>query len=341
MSILDVDATERRDPAHVRTKEFAQVRRGYDPDQVRRYLRTVATWMDDLETDLAEARAAAGSGGAEQAEVRESREDLYAALGVRVAEVLRTAEGVAEQVTRETQETAQRLLDEARAEALSLRHRAQEEAEAMRQSAQEQSETLQRTAQEEADRAREEAAGALENARIEAERTITSLSERRTVLAAELHATKSRLMGIVTQLEEKAEEESHVQSELRKAWTPEAASGSVPPDDPRRDPQSAPDIPAFIPPPAPPRTFRGRSNQVPAPAAAGIPSVRASSSPPVDPVSDAAAVEVHGLHRPELLERPGEVHEPHARRPPGRRPSTTTSRSVSFAVTARAGIIEG
>ncbi|SRR6266511_706375 len=256
MSILDVDATERRDPAHVRTKEFAQVRRGYDPDQVRRYLRTVATWMDDLETDLAEARAAAGSGGAEQAEVRESREDLYAALGVRVAEVLRTAEGVAEQVTRETQETAQRLLDEARAEALSLRHRAQEEAEAMRQSAQEQSETLQRTAQEEADRAREEAAGALENARIEAERTITSLSERRTVLAAELHATKSRLMGIVTQLEEKAEEESHVQSELRKAWTPEAASGSVPPDDPRRDPQSAPDIPAFIPPPAPPRAFR-------------------------------------------------------------------------------------
>src|SRR6266545_4729258 len=227
MSILDVDATERRDPAHVRTKEFAQVRRGYDPDQVRRYLRTVATWMDDLETDLAEARAAAGSGGAEQAEVRESREDLYAALGVRVAEVLRTAEGVAEQVTRETQETAQRLLDEARAEALSLRHRAQEEA-----------------------------AGALENARIEAERTITSLSERRTVLAAELHATKSRLMGIVTQLEEKAEEESHVQSELRKAWTPEAASGSVPPDDPRRDPQSAPDIPAFIPPPAPPRAFR-------------------------------------------------------------------------------------
>src|SRR6266511_4349729 len=220
MSILDVDATERRDPAHVRTKEFAQVRRGYDPDQVRRYLRTVATWMDDLETDLAEARAAAGSGGAEQAEVRESREDLYAALGVRVAEVLRTAEGVAEQVTRETQETAQRLLDEARAEALSLRHRAQEEAEAMRQSAQEQSETLQRTAQEEADRAREEAAGALENARIEAERTITSLSE------------------------------------LRKAWTPEAASGSVPPDDPRRDPQSAPDIPAFIPPPAPPRAFR-------------------------------------------------------------------------------------
>src|SRR6266542_1615189 len=236
MSILDMDASERRDPDHVRTKEFAQVRRGYDPDQVRRFLQTVAAWMDDLETDLAEARAAATSPeGARQPEHRaEPREDLYAALGVRVAEVLRTAEGIAEQVTRETEETAQRLLEEARTEAIRLRHRAQEEA----------------------DRVREEAARALETARVEAERTISSLSERRTVLAAELHATKSRLMGIVTQLEEKAEQEATAESELRKAWTPEQTSGYIPPDDPWRDPAPPPDIPSFIPPPAPPRVFR-------------------------------------------------------------------------------------
>ena len=57
MSILDMDVTARRDPAYIRSREFARVRKGYDPDQVRDFLHQLAGWFDDLETDLASARA--------------------------------------------------------------------------------------------------------------------------------------------------------------------------------------------------------------------------------------------------------------------------------------------
>ena len=45
MSILDMDVTERREPDHVRSREFSRVRRGYDPDQVRSFLDRVAGWL--------------------------------------------------------------------------------------------------------------------------------------------------------------------------------------------------------------------------------------------------------------------------------------------------------
>src|ERR671936_500190 len=59
MSILDMDVTAHRDPAYIRNREFARVRKGYDPDQVRDFLHELARWFDDLETDLATARVEA------------------------------------------------------------------------------------------------------------------------------------------------------------------------------------------------------------------------------------------------------------------------------------------
>src|SRR5439155_11602694 len=103
MSILDMDVSGLRDPNSVKQREFARVRKGYDPDQVRAYLDQLSGWLQDLERDLRDARSAARS------TIRQSEqppEDQYAALGARVAEVLRSAEQQAEQVRREAEETA-------------------------------------------------------------------------------------------------------------------------------------------------------------------------------------------------------------------------------------------
>jgi DivIVA domain-containing protein len=270
MSILDMDVTPRRHAGHIRSREFATIRKGYDQDQVRQFLDQVAGWFDDMETDLAEARAAAAAKQRAEASAPTAApaggigpDDPYAAMGARVADVLRHAEEHARTVREEAEQEAQRTLEEARRESISLRHRAQEDAEAARQSAQEQAEATRRAAQEEADLVRSEAAVALETARVEAERTVAGLSERRNVLAAELQATRSRLMGIVSQLEEEhealpAEEES---GGLGRSWADAPSSpGSIASDDPRRDPLP-PDLPAFAPPPLPSRpSTAGASN---------------------------------------------------------------------------------
>src|SRR5438093_10567050 len=100
MSILDMDVTARRDPAYIRSREFARVRKGYDPDQVRDFLHQVAAWFDDLETDLAAARAEHLIKPQREFEERPPA-DPFTALGERVAEVLRAAEQHAEQVRTE------------------------------------------------------------------------------------------------------------------------------------------------------------------------------------------------------------------------------------------------
>ena len=254
MSILDLDVTARRDPGSIRGREFATVRKGYDPDQVRSFLDQVATWVDDLEIDLATTRAEARrlpAAPPPQA-APEPVVDPYAVLGARVAEVLRVAEEHAARITEEAEASIQRMLEEARDESQRMRTRAQEEADGVRQSAQEYSDATRRAAQEEADRVREDAADALESARVEAERTVAGLSERQSALAAELHATRSRLLGIVSQLEDESDEEPIEIPEEPLRAHPVPITSFIPPDDPRRDPVP-PEIPSFVPPPAPPR----------------------------------------------------------------------------------------
>src|SRR5436190_6449415 len=178
MSILDMDVTTRRDPAYIRSRQFARVRKGYDPDQVRDFLPQLAGWFDDLEVDLASAHAEQLIRPAPEVVERPASTDPYSALGERVAEILRTAEQHAERVRTEAEETAQRVLDEARRESVRLRERAQKETEAVHQATQEQAEATRRSAQDEANRVTEEASRALEAARLEAERMLAGLAER-------------------------------------------------------------------------------------------------------------------------------------------------------------------
>jgi DivIVA domain-containing protein len=259
MSILDMDVPGGRRAGYIRSREFATIRKGYDQDQVRQFLEQVAGWFDDLETDVAEARAAAAA--QERADAVQvpptpaetPAGDPYAAVGSHVAEVLRHAEEHAQNIRQEAEQEAQRTLDEARRESISVRARAQEAADEIRQSAQQQADAARREAQEEADRVRGDAAGALETARVEAERSVAGLSERRNALTAELQATRTRLLSIVSQLEEDQgtlPEPDPAQTSI-PSWA-EGLSPTIPVDDPRRDP-IPPDLPAFSPPPLPER----------------------------------------------------------------------------------------
>jgi DivIVA domain-containing protein len=255
MSIFDMDVTGPPDADSIQTREFATVRKGYDRDEVRAYLGQLSRWIEDLQDQLADA-------GPAEAELRApaavepgrdaggSDADPYEALGSHVADLLRTAEDHAKRVREEADDTAERILEEARLESDRLRRLAQEESESVRQTAEAQADATRIAAQEEADRAREEAARALENARIEAESTIAALSERRNALAAELNATRSRLLEILSQLgEDQQEPVRDEQGPVQMEFEPgsdqilhRARPELVPP---------LPDIQAFRPPPPP------------------------------------------------------------------------------------------
>ena len=56
----DIDLPFLPSAAQIRRREFASVRRGYDPDQVRDYLAQVAEQVDNLEGQLREARLEEG-----------------------------------------------------------------------------------------------------------------------------------------------------------------------------------------------------------------------------------------------------------------------------------------
>ncbi len=254
MSILDMDVSPRRRAAYIRSRGFATIRKGYDQDQVRQFLEQVAGWFEDMETDLAESRAAAAAmeqanaaaaSSASESVAGDEAGDPYAAMGAHVAEVVRHVEEHARSIREEAERDAQRTLEEARRESIGIRQRAEEDA----------------------DRVRGEAAGALDTARVEAERTVAALSERRNALAAELHATRTRLMGIVSQLEEEQEspQEGEAAGTPGRSWTSapaEDSSSFIPEDDPRRD-QLPLDLPVFSPPPLPsPPSSAGTPNGV-------------------------------------------------------------------------------
>jgi len=169
----------------IRRRQFATVRRGYDPDQVQDYLNQVATQVEALENELREERMqasgrpeappapmtpAAAAPSAEPATV----EDAYAQLSARLAGVLRAAD-----------EQAQQLVADAKAEAKKIMEEAQSEADAIRVDAQ-------ATAEE----ARAKSAAELERAREEADRVLGGLEQRREAMLTQMHEMQSRLLAV-------------------------------------------------------------------------------------------------------------------------------------------------
>jgi DivIVA domain-containing protein len=186
MSDLDLPLLPSAD--QIRRRQFATVRRGYDPDQVTEYLSQIATQVEALENELREERMQA-SGRTEAPPTPAAppvpvaqpltEEDAYAQLSARFANVLRTAD-----------EQAQQLVSDARAEAKKIMEEAQAEADAVRVDAQ-------ATAED----ARTKSAAELERAREEADRVLGGLEQRREAMLIQMHDMQSKLFAVAQNLD--------------------------------------------------------------------------------------------------------------------------------------------
>ena len=147
----------------IRQREFATVRRGYDPEQVRAYLTALAVHVESLERALADTRARVA-----QLESAPPAPDAYEELSKRFAGVLATADAQAEQV-----------VDQARAEA----------------------ERIKAEAQARAEEVRIRSSRSLIAAQEESDRMLENLAQRREAMLRQLHDMQSRLLSVADDLE--------------------------------------------------------------------------------------------------------------------------------------------
>jgi len=184
----------------IRRVEFATIRRGYDPEQVREYLQQIAKQVDTLEQELREARLRT----APQEQVvalpaQGPADDPYERLAARVADVLRASDEQAEKILQDAYKEAALTLVEARSETSRIRVDAQSRAQD----------------------ARQQGDAILQNAKVEAERVLSSLSARRETFVEQLQQMRSRLIGVAQELETAIDEPS---DDEPRAASPEAGA---------------------------------------------------------------------------------------------------------------------
>ena len=185
----------------IRRREFATVRRGYDPDQVREYLQGVAGQVETLERELRDQRkeakaqrpptpgeslAAAVTAGQVMTPVTPATttpptppQDPYETIAKRFAGVLESADKEATTALAKAKAEADRVLQEARSEA----------------------DRIKLDAQARAEQAKQQGTDSLAEAKREAERILGSLSERREVLVTQMHDMQSKLLSVAKELE--------------------------------------------------------------------------------------------------------------------------------------------
>jgi DivIVA domain-containing protein len=168
--------------AQIRRREFASVRRGYDPDQVRDYLAQVAEQVETLEQELRDSKLLPADGRTVETQKRPapaSSEDPYERLSKRLTTLLQTADEEAEGIVADARVDAARMVNEARSEA----------------------DRIQVDAQARAEEARQQGTELLERAKQEADRVLLGLSERRETLVQHLQDMQTRLVGVAKELE--------------------------------------------------------------------------------------------------------------------------------------------
>ena len=206
----DIDVPFLPSAAQIRRREFASVRRGYDPDQVRDYLSQVAEQVEMLEQEVREAKLQPAptrpQEGTTSPGEAPSEGDPYERLSKRLATLLATADQEAERILEEARADAARMLDEARSDADRIRVDAQARAEEARQQGNE----------------------LLERAKQEADRVLLGLSERRETLVQHLQDMQTRLVGVAKELEV-AIEDPVVSSAGEPAETPDPVMTAGPP----------------------------------------------------------------------------------------------------------------
>jgi DivIVA domain-containing protein len=222
--MADLDLPLLPSAEQIRRRQFATVRRGYDPDQVQEYLNQVATQVEALEKELREqrlqvgARADAPPAPAPPAAAAAAvpTADAYEQLSARLATVLRAADEQAQQLVADARAEAKKVLDEAQAEADKVKVDAQASAE----------------------EARTKSAAELARAREEADRILGGLEQRRETMLQQMHEMQSRLLAVaqnldVPEVDDGGTSGAHVAS-------PGASQGSAPPNEPEAERQSAP-----------------------------------------------------------------------------------------------------
>jgi len=174
----------------IRRREFATVRRGYDPDQVRDYLQSMAGQFETLERELRQRRAAvAVPSPGETLAAKVSELDAVTAAAAPTAaydEVAKRFAGVLEAADKE----ATAVVADAKAEATAIVETARAEAD-----------RIQLDAQAKAEAAKQEGSDTLTNAKREADRVLGSLAERRENLVAQMHDMQSKLLSVAQDLE--------------------------------------------------------------------------------------------------------------------------------------------
>jgi DivIVA domain-containing protein len=185
----------------IRRREFATVRRGYDPDQVREYLQGVAGQVETLERELRDQRkeakaqrpptpgeslAAAVTAGQVMTPATPATttpptppQDPYETIAKRFAGVLESADKEATTALAKAKAEADRVLQGARSEA----------------------DRIKLDAQARAEQAKQQGTDSLAEAKREAERILGSLSERREVLVTQMHDMQSKLLSVAKELE--------------------------------------------------------------------------------------------------------------------------------------------
>jgi DivIVA domain-containing protein len=202
MPTSDLDMPLLPSAEQIRRREFATVRRGYDPQQVRTYLTSIAKQVGTLERELGQLRLEVGSAAARgeastitpppaSAPASPETGDPYDALSKRFAALIELADREAERILENARSESELALDEARTEADRIRVDAQAHAEESRQ----------------------EGTDLLERARTESSRVLAGLGERRRELITQLEEMRSKLLTVAEDLVVPIEEAARAEAE--------------------------------------------------------------------------------------------------------------------------------
>jgi DivIVA domain-containing protein len=189
----DLDMPLRPSAQQIRRRDFGTVRRGYDPQEVRAYLGSIARMVESLERELSQLREEAASVAERREQMAEAAttsdaasptEDPYDALSKRFAALIEMADQEAERILEKARSEAKRAIDEARGEADRIRVDAQARAEETRQ----------------------EVADLLRRAKMDSDRALSGLAERRRNLVSELAEMRGKLVAVAEYLAPPIEE---------------------------------------------------------------------------------------------------------------------------------------
>ena len=183
MPIGDWDMPLRPTAQQIRRRDFGTVRRGYDPQEVRAYLNSIASEVEKLERELSQLRDEVASAARRNEQMADAAiaapaEDPYDALSKRFATLIEMADQEAEKILADARSEASREISQAATDADRIRVDAQALAEETRQ----------------------EVAVLREQATTESDRVLSGLSERRQSLVTQLEEMRAKLIGVAEDL---------------------------------------------------------------------------------------------------------------------------------------------